>query len=211
MGAGSLLSHRHRPKLHNTADKNVHCWQWMEQTGRDWLLIIAMDVGGRWRKDKIIDDRRPRVLLKPAPRAHFQDFFQVVLYSCHTRLSMLIKPARCCCLCVAYFVIATGCRKLNCCFCNGVGHTGTFVAEPYLLEPRVRSLLKFRLVFTITALSWSCDVCPDQRSVCSPSTWCTQSWLVLSFSFLWPGELVHACIKCCKTLGRKWLLRLCDL
>lgn len=132
MGAGSLLSWRHGPKVHNRADKNVHCWQWMEQTGRDWLLITAMDVGGRWRKDEIMGHRRLRVLLKPLPCAHFQALFQVLLYSCHARLSMLMNSAWRCWWCVAYFVIATGCCKLNCCFCSGVGHTGTYVAKPYL-------------------------------------------------------------------------------
>lgn len=43
--------------------------QWMEQTGRDWLLIIALDVGGMWR-ERGWDNRRTdtqECLQRPVP------------------------------------------------------------------------------------------------------------------------------------------------
>lgn len=46
--------------------------QWMEQTGRDWLLIIALDVGGMWR-ERGWDNRRTdtqECLQRPVPDTH---------------------------------------------------------------------------------------------------------------------------------------------
>lgn len=104
LGSGLLLSRRHRLNVYNRADKDVHCWLWMDQTGRDWLLIITMDVGSRWRKDEIMGNRQPKVLLKPVPCAGTSFSRQVLLYSCQTRLFMLINLMWGS-VCIIYFVL----------------------------------------------------------------------------------------------------------
>lgn len=45
--------------------------QWMEPLRRDWLLIIALDVGGMWREDEIIGGADSREgCQRPVPDTH---------------------------------------------------------------------------------------------------------------------------------------------